>query len=193
MPDELTTHRMDIEEKMMIQQAPWPDELATAVAELRYFPGWRFFLREEDRGQGCFGLTLSIIPPNPNAYHMDDPLNTRFIYPVPAAAFNRESWEEWLWARLEETEGHERSEGFRFVDTEGNERRPFKPAHPDGWNPGVVRSVVSDTVTNTPNAGRLVKFPCIACDHLHEGKMGEHFTIVEDRGCTDDTCTHRKK
>lgn len=173
-------------ERVMIQKAPWPTDLEKAVAELRFsggLMGWRIWLADEDRGQGCSGLTLSLAPNNPDSYHPENHLNTRFLYPVPACAFNRESWEEWIWARIEETDGHERAEGFAFLTPTGELRRPFKPAHPDGWDPGVVRSVVSESVTNTPNAGRLVKFPCVACGHHHRGKMGEHFTIMEDRGC----------
>lgn len=173
---------------VMIQRAPWPEELEAAVKELLYLPGWRIWLADEDRGQGCGGLTLSIVPNKPDSYHPKQHANTRFTYPVPAAAFNRESWEEWIWARIEETEGHERAEWFRFVTEDGKERRPFKPAHPDGWNPGVVRSVVSESVTNTPNAGRLVRFPCRLCGHEHQGKMGERFRIEMDYGCTDNDC-----
>lgn len=174
------------------QTFPYPHDLKAAVDELQPsggLTGWRFRLADEDRGQGCSGLTLSIYPDNPDSYHPEQHVNTRFLYPVPAAAFNRESWEEWLWARIEETEGHERAEGFRFVSADGTERRPFKPAHPDGWDPGVVRSVVSESVVNTPNAGRLVQFPCRACGHDHYGTMGEHFRIAEDRGCTEPDCS----
>lgn len=177
--------------RIMTQTAPWPYDLDQAVNELKLtagLTGWVIYLREEARGQDCFGLTLSIIPDNPDSYHPENHARTRFIYPVPAAAFNRESWEEWIWARIEETEGHERAEGFCFIGEDGSERRPFKPAHPDGWNPGVVRSVVSESVTNTPNAGRLVRFPCRSCNHHHFGKMGEHFTIDSDRGCTEPDC-----
>lgn len=173
---------------MMAQYAPWPFDLENAVAELQYLPGWRIWLEMEDRGQGSFGLTLNIAPANPDSYHPERDVNTRFLYPVPAASFNRESWEEWLWARIEETEGHERSEWFRFVGEDGVARRPFKPVHADGWNPGVVRSVVSESVTNTPNAGRLVQFPCRACGHLHSGRMGENFTITKDHGCVECDC-----
>lgn len=180
-----------VPQTQMIQVAPWPQDLVDAVDEFRPtggLTGWRVWLSSEDRGQGCSGLTLSIVPNNPDSYHPERHVNTRFIYPVPAASFNRESWEEWIWARIEETEGHERAEGFVFVGVDGKERRPFKPAHSDGWDPGVVRSVVSETVVNTPNAGRLVKFPCYECTHHHKGKMGENFTIVEDHGCTEDNC-----
>lgn len=178
--------------RIMVQKAPWPTDLEKAVKEL--FPSgsllnWRFWLGETDRGQDCHGLTLSIVPDNRDSYHSEKHANTAFIYPVPAAAYNRESWEEWLWARIEETEGHERAEGFVFIESDGKSRRPFKPAHPDGWDPGVVRSVVSESVVNTPNAGRLVQFPCNSCGHRHYGKMGEHFIIIEDRGCVDDHCT----
>lgn len=182
---------MTEEKDVMIQRAPWPNELFNAVAELLYLPGWKIWLAENPRGQGCEGLTLYIVPNKQDSYHPEQHARTTFLYPVPAAAFNRESWEEWLWARIEETEDHERAEWFRFnefVDGHQRERRPFKPAHPDGWNPGVVRSVVSESVTNTPNAGRLVLFPCRACHHNHKGKMGEHFTISEDKGCYLATC-----
>lgn len=186
---------------VMVQRAPWPTELERAVEELHYMEGWKIWISEEDRGQGCSGLTLSIVPNNRDSYHPEKHANTVFTYAVPAAAYNRESWEEWIWSCIEETEGHERAEAFKFVTEEPNqigietfgtkviERRPFKPAHPDGWDPGVVRSVVSESVVNTPNAGRLVQFPCNSCGHNHYGKMGEHFTIQEDKGCVEEDCT----
>jgi hypothetical protein len=172
---------------VMTQTAPWPAELQAAVDELQYLPGWRVWLGspEEDRGQGCRGLTLSVMPNHQDSYHLDRHVNTRFLYPVPAAAFNRASWEEWLWARIEETEGHERAEFFRFGP---EERRPFKPLHADGWDPGVVRRAVPAEESDLPNAGRLVQFPCVACRHPHRGRMGEGFRVAEDRGCTDPDC-----
>lgn len=185
---------MDTPTELLTQTFPDPKDLRAAVEELAYLPGWVIELTDdEDRGQGCRGLTLNIYPDKPDSYHPERHVRTRFLYPVPAATFNRESWEEWLWARIEETEGHERAEWFRFVvatppdelaETGQRYRRPFKPAHPDGWDPGVVRSVVSETVTNTPNAGRLVTFPC-ACGHAHHGRMGEHFTIERAWPCPD--------
>ena len=175
------------------QEFPYPYDLDQAVRELRYSePPWRIEMRDMDRGQGCKGLTLLVYPDKPDSYHPERHVNTVFTYPVPAAAFNRESWEEWLWARIEDTENHERAENFKFVVSEdgfGNveHRRPFKPAHPDGWDPSVVRTVVSETVTNTPNAGRLVKFPC-ACGHDHSGRMGEHFRIEFAFPCAEEDC-----
>lgn len=213
----------------MRQEAPYPQDLWDAVTELRYGePPWLVTLADEARGQECSGLTLSIYPDKPDSYHPDQHVRTRFVYPVPAAAFNRESWEEWLWARFAETEDHERAENFKFrtlarpdigdVCTCGHkatyhdgrssvcqlcdgvdhrfefavprfdDRRPFKPAHTDGWDPGVVRTVVSESVANTPNAGRLVKVPCSRCPHHHSGRMGEHFTIEAVHGCAVDDC-----
>lgn len=170
--------------KIVTQQFPYPTDLENAVRELQYLPGWRFELMEEDRGQGCHGLTLRVYPNNPDSYHPERHVATVFLYAVPAAAYNRESWEEWVWERIEETEGHERSEWFRFgVD----ERRPFKPAHADGWNPGVVRTVVSESVSNTPNAGRLVTVPCL-CRHRHKARMGEHFVVGPVFPCDDCDC-----
>lgn len=177
--------------KVMFQKSPWPYDLVDAVKEFTpkgELSGWRFWLAEENRGQGCHGLTLSIVPNVSDSYHPEEHARTRFTYPVPAASFNRESWEEWLWTCIEETQAHERCEGFVFTKEGGKEYRPFKPAHADGWNPGFVRAVVSETVVNTPNAGRLVKFPCYVCTHLHHGKMGENFTIAEDLGCTEENC-----
>lgn len=166
------------------QEFPFPDDLAAAVEELRYLPGWVIELRTEERGQGCRGLTLTIYPDKPDSYHPENHVRTKFLFPVVAAAFNRESWEEWLWARIEDVENHERAEWFRFGEAE---RRPFKPAHPDGWDPSVVRTVVSETVTNTPNAGRLVRFPC-ECGHDHNGRMGEHFRIETAFPCPEGDC-----
>lgn len=176
---------------LMIQEAPWPTALQEALSEFNPtggLTGWRIWLEVEDRGQECRGLTLSIIPNNPDSYHPERHVNTRFIYPVPAAAFNKESWEEWLWARIEETEGHERAEGFRFIDSEGKERRPFKPIHQDGYDPGVIRRVITEDLSNIPNAGRKVQFPCRLCGHNHSGKMGEHFIIEKDFGCVIVDC-----
>jgi hypothetical protein len=186
---EVGENPLENNEETMVQVAPWPHDLMAAVMELRYLPGWHIWLENEDRGQGCHGLTLSIVPNNPDSYHPERHARTRFLYPVPAAAFGRESWEEWLWARIEETEGHERSEWFKFIGRDGKERRPFKPLHADGYDPGVVRRVVSADEANVPNAGRLVTFPCKACGgHYHQGKMGEGFRIQEDNGCLDPMC-----
>lgn len=172
-------------EQVMTQIAPWPIDLVEAVKELQYLPGWQFMLGHEERGQGCSGLTFTIYPNKPDAYHPEKHVRTRFLYPVPAAAFNRESWEEWLWARIEETEAHERAEWFRFISGPHNsyERRPFKPVHADGWDPGFIRKVVSEELADVPNAGRKVYFPCQKCGHNHGGGMGENFTIKQDYGC----------
>lgn len=172
------------------QEFPYPVDLRQAVSELRYGePPWLVTLGTEDRGQGCSGLTLNIYPDKPDSYHPENHVRTRFLYPVPAAAFNRESWEEWLWERIEETEKHERAENFKFTtEVDGEFRRPYKPAHADGWNPGVVRTVVSQSVANTPNAGRLVRIPCGLCSHYHSGGMGEHFTIEWVSSCNEDNC-----
>lgn len=207
--------------RIATQEFPYPTDLENAVRELQYLPGWRVTLTDEDRGQGCKGLTLNVYPNNPDSYHPEKHVGTVFLYAVPAAAFNRESWEEWVWERIEETEGHERSEWFRFITvccahpesahekrpgqfhcwecgaTSATnawheyhppiERRPFKPAHADGWNPGVVRAVVSESVANTPNAGRLVTVDCL-CGHRHRARMGEHFAVGPVLPCEDCAC-----
>lgn len=220
-------------DELCTQTFPYPHDLRAAVDELMYLdPPWKVRLTHEDRGQGCVGLTLSVYPDKRDSYHPENHVHTVFLYPVPAAAFNRESWEEWLFARISETEDHERAENFKFktlarpevhdlctcghqatrhdgrfsrcVDCDGPKgegshrfepaeprfeyRRPFKPAHADGWDPGTVRTVVSDTVTNTPNAGRLVQIPCGHCPHHHGSRMGEHFTVASVGPCSEDGC-----
>lgn len=192
--------------ELIWQTFPDPVDLRAAVDELCYSePIWAITLTDEDRGQDCVGLTLSIYPDKRDSYHPDRHVHTVFTYPVPAAHFNRESWEEWLWDCITDCEGHERAEGFKFRTTlsdaeclrlhgqgcmghEPTYRRPFKPAHADGWNPGTVRTVVSDTVTNTPNAGRLVQIPCGHCPHHHGSRMGEHFTVASVGPCSEDGC-----
>lgn len=66
---------------------------------------------------------------------------------VPAAVFNRESWEWWLLTCCREVEDHELAEFFVVVDDAG-ERRPFRPIHAPGWNPYML------TVTADENARR---------------------------------------
>lgn len=171
--------------KILTQFFPDPIPLREALAELRDYHGWTIELGDDDqdRGQGCRGLTLNVWPSNPDSYS-GKPLRTVFYYAVPAAAYNRASWEEWVWARIEETEGHERAELFRFGP---EERRPFKPVHADGFDPGVVRRAVPVSLANEPNAGRWVGVPCL-CGHWHRGLFGERFRIDQVWPCSDRDC-----
>jgi hypothetical protein len=57
-------------------------------------------------------------------------------FPVPPAAYKRESWEEWLLDCLLKIEAHEACE---FLQIDG--KRPFAPVHAPGHDPYVVRRV----------------------------------------------------
>jgi hypothetical protein len=68
-------------------------------------------------------------------------------HPVPAATFNRQSWERWLFDRLMDTVRHEAAEWFRFTppivpddDDAPSEaaRRPFAPLHGPGDDPYIL-------------------------------------------------------
>lgn len=53
----------------MRQVAPYPTVLHDLVERLAYRPGWRFVLKDMDRGQGSEGLTLDIITTGYQSYH----------------------------------------------------------------------------------------------------------------------------
>lgn len=125
--------------KLMMQQAPYPHELAELIDDAKAFPGWYFELYEEDRGQGCAGLTMEIIVRGPNAYHPDDKIGVRHLFVVPAAGYNRKSWQAWIRERCMDVLGHETGEWLRFGD-----ERPFKPNHGDGHDPYFVYVVSTE-------------------------------------------------
>ena len=70
--------------------------LADLVAGLTYKPGWKFELQDVDRGQGCSGTTLMISATVPDSWNPDESVGFLHLMPVPAAAYNRESWQRWL-------------------------------------------------------------------------------------------------
>jgi hypothetical protein len=137
----------------MTQYAPWPHELAAAVAELRYEPDWRFSLEDIERdhasvhGGAAGGLTFVILVPCHDSYHPERYRPVHHYHPVPAATFNRQSWERWLFDRLMDTVRHEAAEWFRFTppivpddDDAPSEaaRRPFAPLHGPGDDPYIL-------------------------------------------------------
>ena len=105
----------------MTQTAPFPHALAELVDELDY-KGWDVYLQVEDRGQGSKGLTLSIIREGPDTYSPDKIIRVRHLMPVPPAAFNRSSWQRWLFDQFLLVERHEAAEFFIV-----GEDRPFGP------------------------------------------------------------------
>lgn len=145
-----------------VQTAPWPSELETAVAEFRYKPDWKFSLRDIDRdfdkGEPVAGgLTFEILVPCMDAYHPERYRPVMHYHPVPAATFNRQSWERWIIDRVLDTERHESCEWARFEpeDSVGCERRPFAATHGPGDDPYVLHEYASELQRNTSYRGEV--------------------------------------
>ena len=110
--------------------APFPNELADIVEHLEYRRGYAFEL------QGSEGLTFKVLSAQVDTYDQDRPLRVWHYFPVPPAAYNRESWLRWVLDRLVEIETHEACE-FMVVDG----ARPFAPNHGPGWDPYTIREL----------------------------------------------------
>lgn len=119
----------------MRQLAADPHLLAELVANLAYRPGWTFTLADIDRGQGSAGLTLDIVTLGYDSYHPDrgEGYRVHHYMPVPPAAFNRRSWQRWLFEQILLVERHEAMEFF-VVDGD----RPYAPHHGPGNDPYIV-------------------------------------------------------
>ena len=124
-----------MEEKTMTQTAPYPKILADLVADLEYRPGWTFDLQHVDRGQGSVGLTLSITTIGYDTYHPERGETYRVLHymTVPPAAYNKQSWTQWLLDQILLVERHEACEFFRL-----NGKIVFAPHHEDGYDPYMV-------------------------------------------------------
>lgn len=121
-----------------VQTAPYPEELADLVSKLTYRPNWRFALQEQDRGQGCKGLTFIVVSSGYDTYNPErgETYRVQHFFAVPPAAYNRASWQRWIFEQLLSIEGHECAE-FMVVDGE----RPFAPIHAPGHDPYFIREV----------------------------------------------------
>jgi hypothetical protein len=159
------------------QWAPWPDELEALVAMVRYRPGWRFVLQDEERdpvsthGESAGGLTLEIVTKTTESY--DSPIcetcqspvtnyRVRFLYPVPPATYDRQTWLDWIMDCVEQTELHEARENFRLVWTKianGEQTKqlevPFAPNHGPGRDPYRRYSYATDEQRRTSFRGEV--------------------------------------
>lgn len=113
--------------------APWPDTLETLVHQLRYKPGWTFWLATCDRGQASVGLTLTVQTTTPDSYHPEQERHVRHYMIVPAASYDERSWRHWL---LEQVLLIERHEACEFFEIDGE--RPFAPHHGPGNDPYII-------------------------------------------------------
>lgn len=114
----------------MTQSAAYPHDLASLVQRLQYKQGWSFSLTHKERGQGCEGLTLSVLVECEDSYNPGMRLNVMHYIIVPAAAYDERAWMRWLLDQILLIESHEACEFFK-VDG----RRPFSPNHGPGRNP----------------------------------------------------------
>ncbi len=121
------------------QTFPRPDDLYELVAKITYRPGWTFALLEDyDRGQGSRGLTLDITTKGYNSYHPERGENycVHHLWPVIPAAYNRRSWQHWLFEQCLLVERHEACE---FFTIDGH--KPFAPNHGPGNDPYMIVEV----------------------------------------------------
>jgi hypothetical protein len=138
------------------QTAPYPDELADLVAKTAYRPGWIVYLADEVRDPAdthageTRGLTLSIITDTINTYPPHERIRVRHSFAVPAATYNRQSWQWWLFGCFAEVEWHECME---FFTVDGD--KPYAPNHGPGWNPYLVTVVAHDVDRRTSFRGEV--------------------------------------
>lgn len=137
----------------MTQEAPYPVALENLVNDLRYRPGWTFFLETVDRGQGSRGLTLDIVTRGYDSYHPERGENYRVHHymAVPPAAYDPRSWRRWLFEQVLLVERHEAMEFF-VVDGE----RPFAPHHGPGNDPYIVFEHGTDEDIRTRFTGEVL-------------------------------------
>lgn len=159
-----------LSQDLMTQVAPYPHELADLVDKLRYrrHMGWKVRLEDDwvrdpaDTHAGeSRGLTLIVTRNGPNSYKPEQSMKVAHAFAVPPATYNRESWMEWLFARLADVDTHERMEDFAFVPlhaTPEGERleRPKAPVHAPGFDPYMVTAVpVTDEARRTSFRGEV--------------------------------------
>lgn len=137
---------------MARQTAPFPDVLEELVSKITYRPGWMFQLSYMDRGQGSKGLTLVIITKGYNSYHPADGEFYRVSHymPVPPAAYDRRSWQRWLFDQILLVERHEAMEFF-IIDG----IRPYAPHHGPGNDPYIIFEHGTDLDMRTRFTGEV--------------------------------------
>lgn len=140
----------------MTQSAPWPEALNDLVGSCLYRPDWMIWLEDADRDHDRdgnvtgAGLTLVIQTLGYDAYHPERGQNYRVnhYFIVPAATYNRASWQRWLFDQFVKVETHEAMEYF----TIGGEH-PYAPNHGPGHDPYTVRELTTDEDRRTSFRG----------------------------------------
>jgi hypothetical protein len=145
------------EAAVMRQTAPYPQILADLVDRLEYRRGWTFRLSGIDRGQGSEGLTLIITVTGADSYDQDKKICVNHYMPVPPAAYNARSWQNWLFEQVLLVEKHECMEFFTIRDEPGSEHyvKPMAPAHGPGNDPYLVLTYGTDIDRRTSFRGEV--------------------------------------
>jgi hypothetical protein len=133
-PDEISSFLAGADPRpTMSQTAPDPELLRGLVERLTYKDGWRFSLKNLDRGQGSSGLTLVINLTGPDSYHPERTIRVNHYLIVPAASYDERSWRRWLLDQVLLVESHEACEFFQI-----DGQRPFAPNHGPGRDPYTI-------------------------------------------------------
>lgn len=137
--------------KVMRQEAPFPEDLAALVDGWHYKPGWEIDLYEDyDRGQGSRGLTLVITTKTADSYHPERSKRVNHLFIVPAAAYDKRSWQRWLLDQHLLIESHEACE---FYEIDGV--KPYAPSHGPGNDPYMIREIGTDLDVRTAFTGNV--------------------------------------
>lgn len=136
----------------MRQVAPDPEVLLRLVETLTYRPGWTFDVTDIDRGHGSEGLTLDIVTLGYNSYHPEqgETYRVHHYMPVPPAAYDRRSWQRWLFDQCLLVDRHEACEFFQV-----NGEHPYAPHHGPGNDPYIVFEHGTDEDVRTSFRGSL--------------------------------------
>jgi len=134
----------------MLQVAPYPYILEEIVEGLKYKPDWKFSLEDLDRGQGSRGLTFVVVSRTDDSYNHESRRSVVHYFIVPAASYDRRSWERWILDRLIDIETHETCE---FMTIDGT--KPFAPSHFPGADPYMVVTLGTEIDQRTSFRGEL--------------------------------------
>lgn len=134
----------------LIQRAEFPETLEWLVNNLEHRPRWRFELDDVDRGQGSYGLTLSIYITEQDAYHPEKMRSVVHYFPVPPAAYDLRSWRRWLFDRCSDVSLHEEMEAFTIAG-----EKPYAPSHGPGNDPYIVREIGTELDVKTAFTGKV--------------------------------------
>ena len=161
-----------------IQVAPYPSELADLVSKCSYraHEGWVIDLvddlpRDKDPDGNVIGhgLTLSVLTQGYDSYKPENGMTYRVYhyFIVPAATYNRASWQRWLFDQLCRVELHEAMEHFII----GGER-PLAPLHYPGADPYTVHQLSTPAEVDTNFRGERVHPDSASAESDRSGQDG---------------------